>query len=112
MRADDRQPHFELACNLDAITPEQRGRYDLIRAWMKENVRSVVEYPEGYICHYDDAPSTVMRLAEFITLERLCCPFLRFALEWSPGSDQVVLSMGGSTEVKDYLAGVFTLSSG
>jgi hypothetical protein len=42
-------------------------------------------------------------LAEFVTLERRCCPFFDFALEVSAGASQVRLTIGGGPDVKEFM---------
>ena len=40
--------------------------------------------PEGYAFCLPVEPNTLRKTVEFISLERLCCPFLSFALEVEP----------------------------
>jgi hypothetical protein len=44
-----------------------------------------------------------MSVAEFVTLERRCCPFFDFALEVSADAPQVRLKIGGGPDVKEFM---------
>jgi hypothetical protein len=90
-----------LVCNLDAMTPAQRTRHQALAELLKLQIGNAHEDPDGWRWQYDYSPETCLHIAEFITLERLCCPFLHFKLEVSP---QGVLSLyfGGSTEIKEF----------
>ena len=50
------------------------------------------------------AEELFLDLAEFITTERLCCPFLHFALELDPDAEEVRLRLTGSEGVKEFLS--------
>src|SRR5262245_38186342 len=72
-----------LVCRLDALDAADRARHAALRAQLDAAVEAVDELPDGYAlrCRADAAVFT--STAEWITLERRCCPFLDFALAWS-----------------------------
>jgi hypothetical protein len=45
----------------------------------------------------------LVSIAQFVANERLCCPFLRFALELEPAGDTLLLRMTGPTGTRDVL---------
>jgi hypothetical protein len=45
----------------------------------------------------------LVALAEYVSLERLCCPFFDFAIEVGHGEDEVWLSMTGPEGAKGIL---------
>jgi hypothetical protein len=47
----------------------------------------------------------ILKLAEFVTLERRCCPFFDFALEIVAGAAHVRLTIGSGPDVKEFLRG-------
>ena len=51
-------------------------------------------------------------LAEFITLERTCCPFFQFGLEVELGADSAWLQITGPEGVKPFLELEMGLSNG
>ena len=47
------------------------------------------------------------RIAEWIGLERACCPFLRFALDVEPNIGAVWLRLTGTARVKEFIGATF-----
>jgi len=64
-----------IVCTPGAMDAEQRERYRSLREKLYEHVQEVRELPQGYAFGYPYEPSVVVMAAEFMTLERLCCPF-------------------------------------
>lgn len=48
---------------------------------MYQAILEVRELPNGYAFRLPSDSAMLMIIAEDITIERLCCPFLRFTLE-------------------------------
>jgi hypothetical protein len=46
-------------------------------------------------------------MANFITLERICCPFLNFRISVSADSDLIELALIGNKDVKAFLRAEF-----
>jgi hypothetical protein len=46
-------------------------------------------------------------MANFITLERICCPFLNFRISVSADSDEIELALIGNEDVKAFLRSEF-----
>ncbi len=63
------------------------------------------ETQEAYIFQFP-AQSGVM-IAEWIALERLCCPFFSFTLEYIPQHGPLLLRMAGDQGVKEFVRGNF-----
>ncbi len=91
-----------LICIPDAIPAEKRATYDDIRALMQTESQSTIELEDGFALHFPNTAVWITRLAEFISLERLCCPFLTFALVVN--TDQVVLHLTGTADgIKEFI---------
>lgn len=93
-----------IACNLAAFTPEQRARHRALGAEMKAALLGVDEIPDGYRFYYPGSALWVLQLAEFITLERLCCPFFSFTLEATQDEAEGSLTITGNPQAKALLA--------
>ena len=93
-----------IACNLAAFTPEQRARHRVLGAEMKAALLGIDEIADGYRFHYPGSALWVLQLAEFITLERLCCPFFIFTLEATPDEAKGYLTITGNSQAKVLLA--------
>lgn len=73
-----------LACIASAIAPAERSRYnDLIRR-LAGAVRNRAEIPDGFVFDLDPSIS-LPEVAEWISMERLCCPFLTIQIDVRPG---------------------------
>lgn len=92
-----------LACRLEAFNEEQRERYRSIRRQMSSAVEGVRELPDGYALRFPMEGSLFMTLAEFITLERLCCSFLNLGLEVAAENGPLWLRLTGGAGVKTFL---------
>jgi hypothetical protein len=70
-----------LACNLDAISATQRPRYHKLISRLRCAIQDRSELQDGYCYLLVSNDKTLLEVAEWITMERLCCPFLTFHLE-------------------------------
>jgi hypothetical protein len=70
-----------LACNLNAIPPDEHARYKDLVTRLRSAIRKRTELPFGYAYHLDLASISLPELADWIMLERLCCAFLNFRIE-------------------------------
>ncbi len=92
-----------IACNLAAMSGEQRSRYQSLRRWLQASAQRVEEVPSGYAIGFGAEPETLMQLAEFIGLERLCCPFFDFTIKLEAGAEQSWLTLTGPEHTKELL---------
>ena len=70
-----------VACDLKAISAGQRPRYDELVSRLRAAMRDRCELTDGYSYSLDLTNITSSEVAEWIAIERLCCPFLIFQLE-------------------------------
>jgi hypothetical protein len=93
-------------CKLDAISPAQRARHSELAARLADAVAERRELADGYrVLRVAAEKIDLAAAAEWITLERRCCPFLRFQLEAEPDDGPVWLRLTGATGVKEFLRG-------
>jgi hypothetical protein len=91
------------ACDMTAIAPEQRGAHLATIGNLFRSVEQVSELSNGYNFRLPNNSETLRRAAEFIALERLCCPFFAFALEVEREAGAVYLSLTGREGVKPFI---------
>lgn len=97
------------ACNMAALDAEQKKRVlDLLKE-LKTKRQEVKELPDGYALRYSMDSNTFRDAAEFITLERLCCPFFEFELAAEKADGAMWLRLKGSEGVKDFIKIEFDL---
>lgn len=90
------------ACDMTAIAPDDRGaHHELIRRLMSDVVEEIADLPDGLAFRF---PATEYdAVAEFVGRERLCCPFLAFALSVTPERGALSLRLTGPDGVKDFI---------
>lgn len=101
----DKMPKSEviIACNLTAISSEQRGQHIAIAKQVFALVEETQELPNGYAFRLPQEPDMWLKAAEFIANERLCCPFFGFTLELEPEGGPLWLKLTGGEGVKQFL---------
>ena len=57
----------------------------------------------GYAFRLAGDPALFQQAAEWVSLERRCCPFVQFTLEWKR-DNRVWIAFSGGPGVKDFLA--------
>jgi hypothetical protein len=92
-----------IACNLNALDKEQRQRHQSLTAQLRAAVEETRELPDGYSFRLPSDEATIQRMAEWITLERRCCPFLAFGLEAGRENGPLWLSLTGREGVKPFM---------
>ena len=90
-----------MACRMDVFDPAQKARHDELQQSFPAVLQEARELPHGYAYRLAPRPEVFLGAAEWITLDRLCCPFIDFRLEWKNG--ETWLSLTGSTGVKEFL---------
>ena len=97
----DTQP--VLACDLGALSGEERTRRSTVAARVSARFREVRETSDGYAARLDADPPLVQDALNWLLLERRCCPFLRLELRFEPSVGPVWLRFGGGPGVKEFL---------
>ena len=83
-----------IACDMNALDREERDRYQLLLKRLAPF--EATEIADGYEISVD--AGKLAELAEWISLESRCCPFLKF---------EVALRLTGGDGVKEFLAAEF-----
>ena len=91
-----------IAYDLSKLTDAEREREQELLMEIRNAALEIREIPSGYELRFSGDSSIVLRLAEFITLERLCCPFLNFERLAAEGGP-VWLIATGRKGVKQFL---------
>ena len=90
-----------IACNMNALDAAQQERRETIAKQMNNATLQVQELPDGYKFLY---PSNLfLVVAEFVSLERLCCPFFTFQLTVEPDDSPLWLQITGRDGVKEFM---------
>jgi len=92
-----------IACDLAALTAEQRERQRDLRRLLLADVEEVVELEDGYAFRHSSDRAVLLAVAEFVANERLCCPFFEFEITVGSAGEPVWLRMTGEGEAKRFL---------
>ena len=93
-------------CDMGAMTREERGRYEILRAKLEKAVISVAELADGYGLRLRDGGIRPEELVEWIGFEQKCCPF--FTLTASEQAGSLILLITGRSGVKEFIRAEFS----
>jgi type IV pilus biogenesis protein CpaD/CtpE len=91
-----------IACNMAALSNEQRKRILVLLKQIRTAGQEVRELPDGYALRLPAESATVRDVAEYITLERMCCPFFRFEMEVEQEGGPMWIRLTGREGVKEF----------
>ena len=92
-----------IACDPTAIEAADRPRYDKLVNRLRAAMRSREERSDGYAYYLDSATISLPEAAEWIELERRCCPFLTLELSASGSQEDWILTLTGPEGTKALL---------
>ena len=91
------------ACNLHVFNQVEKQRHSELMRKLDEATLETAELEDGYGFKLRVNVVTVTDVAEWITYERLCCPFFSFEIELQPENRALWLRLRGGTKVKEFL---------
>jgi hypothetical protein len=91
------------ACDLTAIPANERPQHLAAAQRLFQSARSVRELNDGYAFEFDNETELLIQAAEFISRERLCCPFFGFTLEVEAERGAVWMHLTGRRGAKDFI---------
>lgn len=98
-----------LACNMKAIGSAERPRYDVLLKKLKASVKQQRELKDGYAWELDAKGISLPEAAEWVTMERRCCPFLTLQLEAVGNDLNYWVKLTGPEGAKAFLVDEFKL---
>jgi hypothetical protein len=81
-----REKESPFACDMTAIAADSRGAHLATINKLFQAVETIRELSNGYSFRLPNESEVLLTAAEFIALERLCCPFFDLHLLWSEDS--------------------------
>lgn len=98
---DQEQPVF--ACNMLSLNREERARHTQVLEQLGHAVLARRELPDGYAFQFAPEAQSLALVAEFISRERLCCPFFAFAVRVERDGGPVWLELTGGTGIHAFI---------
>jgi hypothetical protein len=96
-----------LVCNMDVFTPAQRVSHLQTTTELIRVMQNVQEVENGYEFTFPNETDFISKIAEFISNERLCCPFLKFTLNVVSNTEPISLSLTGPIGTQEFLRAEF-----
>ena len=92
-----------MSCNWLALTAVQQERQRALYQQLSADVEEVVELEDGYAFRHSPDRAMLLAVAEFVSNERLCCPFFEFGITVERAGRAVWLRITGAGEAKQVL---------
>lgn len=93
-----------LACDLTAIPDAERDHHASVARSLFAAVAEVRDLPDGHAFRLPAEAGALTLAAEFVSRERLCCPFFTFAIEAEPARGPIWLRVTGPDGAKEVFA--------
>ena len=97
-----------IACNMNVFTPAERESHIQTATQLFQTVQRIVDVERGYEFIFSSESATIVKLAEFISKEKLCCPFLEFTLKMVPNYETASLLLTGPEGIPEFLREEFS----
>jgi hypothetical protein len=95
-----------IACDLGVFSPSERARYDQLRATLQAAAH-VEQANGGYAVRLPGDDETFRAVAEWVLLERRCCPFISFSISFGDSSQPLRVALTGDAVVEEVLRAEF-----
>ena len=92
-----------IACNLKALTAEQRKQLDQLGARAIGAIVESRDLKDGYSFRIDPAKESVVEVARWLDIWRRCCPFYEFRIDLHAADGRFWLSVTGRPGVKEFI---------
>jgi hypothetical protein len=96
-------PGSPIACDASPFSAAERQRWEELGQGWRTKVEEVRELPDGYALRIPSDSASILAAAEWMTLDRRCCPFMGFALEIEPEGKGIWLRLTGPPGVKEFV---------
>ena len=100
-----------VACTPDSVPAEKKQRWMDLGTQIYGAVEELQELPDGYACRLPGDAATLLRAAEYVSLDRLCCAFARWELRIEPSGGPLWLRLTGPEGTKEFTRSVFETTS-
>jgi hypothetical protein len=92
-----------LACVADALSAKERKHSEWLREQITGAIEKTRERDDGLDVTLRGNSLVLAHVAAWICLERRCCPFLSYKLDWKSGEASPSLAITGPPGVKEFL---------
>jgi len=95
-------------CDRSGLTAEQRARKKEVDRILRTALLGIREIDRGFEFEYPSDLDTYRAAAEFVPLERACCPFFEFGIRLEPEGGKLRVSLTGPDGIKGFIREEFS----
>lgn len=95
-------PEPPVACVPGGVPVDKRERWIEMATEIYASVLEVKDLPNGYSLRLPNDPTSLILIAEYVSLDRLCCEFVNWNIEVERSKGPVWLHLTGGRGVKEY----------
>ena len=95
-----------LVCNMDVFTPAECESHIQNTLQLNQTIQDIRETDNGYEFLFPYT-TEITKLADFISKEKMCCPFLEFTLRIEPNEKPISLTLTGHEGTQEFLRNEF-----
>jgi hypothetical protein len=107
--ANEAPTQSPLACNAMALEARQKQRIRALLEELRAETQEVRELPNGYAFRLPAQASVISSAAEYVDLERRCCPFFDFVLSAKREGGPVWITLSGRAGTKEFAKAEFDI---
>lgn len=97
------------ACNMKALTKSERGSHEKVSRTLFAAIQEEKELANGYAFRLP--PGVLTTTAQWVSLERKCCPFFAFEIVLEKDNGPLWLRVTGSEGIKAFIRAEFGLDA-
>lgn len=98
---------LEFACDMSALSGEKRDRHGALVRSLLDRIAEFSERSNGYAVRLPSDEKTILAAAEFIALERLCCPFFDLGMRVEANGGPLWIDVTGPEGIKPFIRAEF-----
>ena len=91
----------QLACTLTGF--EKLERKESLKKEIFSQVKSIEELESGYLFRFADSNNFMIKIIDYITVEKECCPFFKYDIIIHPYNRGIELEVTGEEGSKDLI---------
>jgi len=95
------------ACDMTALSPDQRSRHQELEELLRSALCEVRELPDGYEFEFPFLPATYNALSQITPLEHACCPFFTISIRLEQ-TERLFWQLSGREGVKPFIRAEFS----
>lgn len=98
-------------CNANALNPAERAGQKRLTEKLIASRTRILETATGYEFMFHPADVSVAELANWVTMEAKCCPFLDFHIDLEIEGSQACLRLTGGDGIKPFIRTEFQVTA-